>query len=809
MNFDSPINDAKASVPSGEDSSNLALERTFLDSLHTSRSTLLHGTIGQCVSSLLFYVNVGDSFYLGMVAFIWMVWAGRISYMRAYDNHRSFLMSSSTARDLKRWNIYYMMGTGCTGVIIGGLAGYSIAVHPQTWASGVSLALALGMMISVIGRNHGSTANVWLVLSLVFIPIISALLYHGATTDPILGVGIALLLVPFALSTKSMTFAVRQRFLEADRAFKNVDRLKQMFYDAISNMPDGLLVVTRTGELKFATKNARKLFDMPEDYDVEGKKISTLLEVGVRMGAFPRGQAAQCELAIQGLLKRDGLSEVVRLRDDLFIEFSIGRDEAKLLRDASDDDSFVMVCADVTDRIKSADRVTYLANYDMLSKMPNRRHMRELISDAHAAMEPGRSIAFCVFDVDKFKDINDVLGHLSGDEVIKLVGRSMIEVKQRHPSLIISRLGGDEFVMALPDVGRDFPISAFFDEAFAMICREYDILGKAVDVRCSGGVIVSSRETFQFDEAYTRADLALYQVKQLKRAHRDSPLRWKLFDDEMEASFKKDQQVRVELTEAIAEGRFPVQYQPMFSPDGLRIETFEALARWERPGIGIVGPDEFIPIAESMNIIGDITRHVIEKACMDCATWVGGAAVSVNLSVLDLARYEVLDMISSALRKANLPATRLQVEITESVFLKDTEKAKKILTSLHAMGVKTAIDDFGTGYSNLSHINKLPLDKVKIDKSFIKDIDRDEKSRQLFEAIVSMGKKLNLGVIVEGVETTDQLGRINEVGVDLIQGYIFGRPMDSAAANELLARTTNAMNRSNVVPLHGKSASGH
>lgn len=808
MNFGSPATGSKASGPFGEDVANIALERTFLDSLHSNRLTLLHGTIGQCLSSLLFWVNVGDLFYLGMAAFAWVVWVGRHGYMKAYDRHRIFLMSAGTARDLRRWNLYYMIGTGATGLIIGGLASYSIAMHPQTWASGVSLALALGMMISVIGRNYGSTANVWLVLSLVFIPIIAALLYHGATTDPVMGLGIALLLVPFALSTKSMTFAVRQRFLEADHAFKNVDRLKQMFYDAISNMPDGLLVVSHTGELRFATRNARNLFGISEDSVVEGKTVAELLEVGVRKGTFPPGQATRCELAIHGLLKGVSLSEVVRLRDDLFIEFSIGQDEAKLLRDASDDDSFVMICADVTDRIKSADRVAYLANYDMLSGLPNRRHMRELIAEAHDAMTSGRNIAFCVFDVDKFKDINDSLGHLAGDEVIRLVGRSMIDIKERYPSLIVSRLGGDEFVMALPDIGRDFPTSAFFDNAFATICREYDILGKQVDVRCSGGVIVSTGEAFQFDEAYTRADLALYQVKQVKRSDRDSFLRWKLFDDEMEASFKKDQQVRMELTEAIAEGRFPVLYQPMFSPDGLQIETFEALARWERPGIGIVGPDQFIPIAESMNIIGDITRHVIERACLDCAAWAGDAAVSVNLSVLDLARYEILDLISNALRRADLPSTRLQVEITESVFLKDTEKAKKILTSLHAMGVKTAIDDFGTGYSNLSHINELPLDKVKIDKSFIKDIDRDEKSRQLFEAIVSMGKKLNLGVIVEGVETPEQLAHINEIGVDLIQGFIFGRPMDSDAAGQLLATTANAALRSNVIQIH-RSVSRH
>lgn len=785
----------------------LGLERTFLDSLHSSRSTLIHGTLGQSVSSFLFWINIGDVFYIGMVAFAWLVWAGRMGYMKAYDRHKPFLMSnSSTAADLKRWNIYYMIGTGATSVIVGGLASYSIAVHPETWASGVSLALALGMMISVIGRNHGSIANVKLILGGVFIPTITAFVYYGVTTNLVLGLGFALLLVPFILSTKNMTFAVRQRFEEADQALMKADRLKEMFYDAISNMPDGLLVLTRTGELKFATKNARRLFDMPETYEVAGKKVTTLLEVAVRMGAFSRRQTAECELAFARLLKGASLSEVVRLREDLFVEFSMGRDEAKLLPDAADDDSFVMVCADVTDRIKSADRVTYLANYDMLSKMPNRRYMRELILEAHSRMSTSKQIAFCVFDVDKFKDINDTLGHASGDEVIKSVGRSMIEVKERHPSLIIARLGGDEFVMALPDIGHDHPVEEFFDEAFATICREYDILGKDVDVRCSGGVIVCSRETFQFDDAYTKADLALYEVKQKKRKRRDAKLRWKLFDDEMELSFKKDQQVRLELAHAVSDGRFQVHYQPMFTPDGLRIETFEALSRWERPGIGVVCPEEFIPIAESMNIIGDITRHVIETACMDCAAWESDATVSVNLSVLDLARYEVIDIISDALRKANLHPTRLQVEITESIFLKDTDKAKKILTTLHEMGVKTAIDDFGTGYSNLGYLNKLPLDKVKIDKSFIKDIDTDEKSMQLFEAVVSLGKKLNLGVIVEGVESAEQLDRINEVGVDLIQGFIFGRPMDNEAASELLRRTAPVSSKSNVVPLLSRAA---
>nr|WP_250807900.1 GGDEF domain-containing phosphodiesterase [Neorhizobium tomejilense] len=787
----------------------LALERKFLDSLHTSRSTLIHGALGQSVCSFLFWVNIGDVFYVAMVVLAWLILAGRMAYMKAYDRHKPFLMSSnSTADDLRRWNIYYMMGTGSTSLLAGSLASYSIIVHPETWASGVSLALALGMMISVIGRNHGSTASVKLILAGVFGPIVAAFVYYAVSTNLVLGLGFALLLVPFIVSTKDMTFAVRQRFEEANRAFMNVDRLKQMFYDAISNMPDGLLVITKTGELRFVTNNAKRLFDIPEAYEVGGRKVSTLLEVGVRMGAFSRPQAAQCERALASLLRGRSLSEVVRLREDLFVEFSVGRDEAKLLRDAADDDTFVIVCADVTDRVKSADRVTYLANYDMLSKMPNRRYMRELILDAHSMMAAGRQLAFCVFDVDKFKDINDTLGHASGDEVIKSVGRSMIDVKERHPSLIISRLGGDEFVMALPDIDDDYPVEQFFDNAFATICREYDILGKDVDVRCSGGVIVCSRDSFQFDDAYTKADMALYKVKQKKRERRDVRLRWKLFDDEMETSLKNDQQLRLELTQAVSLGRFEVHYQPMFSPDGLRIETFEALTRWNRPGIGLVCPEEFIPVAESMNIIGDITKFVIERACLDCATWNSDITVSVNLSALDLSRYEVVDIISDALRRAHLPATRFQVEITESIFLKDTEKAKKILTRLHEMGVKTAIDDFGTGYSNLGYINKLPLNKVKIDKSFIKDIDKDRESLQLFEAVVSLGKKLNLGVIVEGVETTEQLERINEVGVDLIQGFIFGRPMDNEAANELLRRTAPS-NHFNVIQLVGRTAASH
>jgi diguanylate cyclase (GGDEF)-like protein len=821
MTFTVPDNARKAAKFQGRpaksrqpDELERSYRKPFLDTLlHDSRNSLFHGLIGQTVSCWLFLVDTADPFYKYYIFVCGFVYLLRMANMKMYDLKRDYLMSpDSPDADIDRWYRIYMVFSCLTSSVVGWLGAYSIYYHPESWAAGVSLALTLGMMVAVVGRNYANALNVILMLICSFFPLQLAFFLYGLKSgNYVIGFGCSLLLIPFMSATRDMAKAVNKRYREGIASSRNSDLLSAMFFNAVSNMPNGLLLVTKSGEIKFANGVLATMFGLPERIKLQGKSVDRLFRVGIRRKTLSREKAAGIKASIDTMLAGASTREIFKLNDDLYIQFTVREQQFADLHLASDieslrvsrdrPDGYVIVCEDVTQRIKSDEIIKYSANYDMLSEMPNRRHMRDLVLEAHASMGQGRQLAFCVFDVDKFKDINDTMGHAAGDEVIKSVGRSMIALKAKHPGLIISRLGGDEFVLAIGDLSPEFDTKGFFDKAFEFICKEYDILGKQVDVRCSGGVIVCSKQTFQLDDAFTKADLALYRVKQEKRERREAKLRWRLFDNELDQQFRNDQRLRTDLAEAVANGRMIVQYQPMYTPDGKHIDTCEALCRWDHPELGTVGPENFIPIAENMNLISGITKFIIETACRDCATWSNETCVSVNLSVLDLSRFEIVDIISDALTAAGLPATRLQVEITESIFLKDSHNARRILRTLNKMGVKTAIDDFGTGYSNLSYINELPLNKVKIDKSFIKNLVTDEKQRQLFEAIVGLGKKLNLGVVVEGVETVDQLEQINKAGVNLIQGFLFGRPMTSARVLEVLEERERASSDNKVISL--------
>jgi diguanylate cyclase (GGDEF)-like protein len=807
--------------------------KASLQPLFQGRSALFQGLIGQIGACLIAYSNSGDRFYFAICGIAVAVYLGRVLQFRAYDRVSAHLISdASTDEEIDRWYRYYMTASSMTSLLVGSLTGYSIFFHPDSWAAAIPLALTLGTMVAAVGRNYANGHNVFMIVMCSFTPCISAFLgYAVYSSDYIIGVGGAALLIPFMLATHAMAKAVRKTLKDTIAAMEDAAGLQQKFYNAVSNMPNGLLMLEPSGVIKFSNGVAKAMFGVPDDVELTGKSIEDLFMHGARKGAneaemlglLPRGgnvyelgnsrvrlspaDAVGFKERIFKLLDGTSKTETLKFSDAFQIEFTIRQETSDNTYRHHRHDGYVVVCEDVTERVQQQEKVRYSANIDGLSDIPNRSHMRELVEEARniRAKSRGPNIALCVFDVDKFKDINDTLGHAAGDEVIRSVAASMKQLKRLTPNLIISRLGGDEFVFVLPHISETFDVSSFMDNAFKTICKQYDILDKSVEVRCSGGVIVVPKAKFNLDDAMNKADLALYKVKQEKRERKESTLRWALFDRELEQVYRNTQQMRAELQEAVANGQMVVEYQPMCTPDGLKIEICEALCRWHHPQLGVLGPDNFIGIAESMNLIGDITKHMIRSACRDCASWDDETCVSVNLSVLDLAHFEIVEVISEALRSAKLDATRLQVEITESIFLKESEKARQILTTLKNMGVKTAIDDFGTGYSNLAIISALPLDKVKVDRAFLQGITTEEKPRRLFDAIVSLGKNMGLGIVVEGVENTDQLEQINKTGVNLIQGYLFGKPMKSHEIRDALI-AKKAASGGNVISIVSRNA---
>jgi diguanylate cyclase (GGDEF)-like protein len=811
----------------------LFFRKPSLETLFQGRSALFQGLIGQIGACLIAWHNTQDNFYVFYCVVALFVWLGRLVQFRAYDRCSKHLMSDeSTESEINRWYLYYMTASSMTSMVVGCLAGYSIFFHPDSWAAAIPLALTLGTMVAAVGRNYGNGHNVLMIVLCSFVPCIIAFVgYAFYSHNYVAGFGGAALLFPFMIATQTMARAVRKTLKDTITAMEDADVSRQKFYNAVSNMPNGLLMLEPNGTIKFSNGVAKSMFGVPDNVELAGKSVEDLFVHGARKGEneaemlgllphsgnvyeFGKGRIRLSASDAIGFKDRilkllDGTSktETLKFSDAFQIEFTIRQETSDNSHRHHRHDGYVVVCEDVTERVHQQEKIRYSANIDGLSDIPNRSHMRELVEEARSikAKSRGPNIALCVFDVDKFKDINDTLGHAAGDEVIRSVAASMKQLKRQNPSLIISRLGGDEYVFVLPHIDDKFNVPSFMDNAFRTICRSYDILDKSVEVRCSGGVIVVPKTKFNLDDAMNKADLALYKVKQEKKERKESSLRWALFDKELEQVYRNTQQMRAELREAVVNGQMVVEYQPMCTPDGMVIEMCEALCRWHHPQLGVLGPDNFIGIAESMNLIGDITKHMIRTACRDCASWDDETSVSVNLSVLDLAHFEIVEVISDALRAAKLPATRLQVEITESIFLKESEKARQILTTLKNMGVKTAIDDFGTGYSNLAMISALPLDKVKVDRIFVDNITSLERPRQLFDAIVTLGKNMGLGIVVEGVENTEQLELINKTGVNLIQGYLFGKPMRSHEIRDAIVAKKTAAS-SNVISIVSRNA---
>jgi predicted signal transduction protein with EAL and GGDEF domain len=362
-------------------------------------------------------------------------------------------------------------------------------------------------------------------------------------------------------------------------------------------------------------------------------------------------------------------------------------------------------------------------------------------------------------------------GHITGDHLLCAIASRIKEIADRA---IVGRLMGDQFILFLPH-GKN--VQALDDEIrriHAEIQGNYEADEVTFLVSLSAGYAILESDAFAMEEWSIKADLALFESKSRLRGGITG------FEREMDGRYIEQQKLKADLREAVADQRLSLAYQPMFKADGSRIECAEALARWVHPEKGAIPPDVFIRLAEDMGIISDITRFVLFKACSDCMTWPEHIAVSVNLSARDLRDADILSAVSEALAHSGLRAERLHLEVTESCLIDEPATVRAILAELRSRGMTIAIDDFGTGFSSLSYLDTLPLDIVKIDRSFVRNIVEDSRRLKLLRGTVNLARELGLKIVVEGVETEDQLAILNKHrSADLVQGYVFSQPVPS------------------------------
>jgi diguanylate cyclase (GGDEF)-like protein len=444
--------------------------------------------------------------------------------------------------------------------------------------------------------------------------------------------------------------------------------------------------------------------------------------------------------------------------------------------------SFLYPWIRTASRLKAANfEISTLASTDTLTSLPNYMTLLDRMAELLGNLNRGGQFAVLFVGLDHFKQVNDTLGHPRGDAVLIAVGERLRKLLRSSDT--VARFGGDEFVVLLAPLSTYGDASAAASKIVATLSAPYDVDAQEVVIGASIGIAIAPVDGIERHQLLRNADLALSRAKsQGKRT-------WRFFEPAMAAALQARRNLELELRTALTLGSFELYYQPIISLKSGRVTTCEALIRWRNANRGIVLPGEFITVAEQIGIITDIGSWALRQACTACSQWPTGIRVAVNLSSVQFMRGDLYQAVTDALAQANLAPDRLELEITESVLLQDFEMVRGTLDRLRQSGVHVALDDFGTGYSSLSYLKLLPLDKVKIDRSFMADLE-DERSLTLLRGVAQLNAALGITVVVEGIETPEQLDAASsEKSIHEAQGYLLGPPMPGREIAERLQST--------------------
>jgi diguanylate cyclase (GGDEF)-like protein/PAS domain S-box-containing protein len=434
---------------------------------------------------------------------------------------------------------------------------------------------------------------------------------------------------------------------------------------------------------------------------------------------------------------------------------------------------------DITRRKTDEARIAFLARHDTLTSLPNRVSFRERLERSLVEMKRGQALAVLILDLDNFKMVNDTLGHPIGDSLLRITGERLSACIRNNDT--VARVGSDEFAIVQVDLEEPREAAAFAQRLVDVIGQPYEIDSHRIAASVTIGIALAPKDGVDPDHLLKNAEIALY------RAKLDDPGAWRFFRSEMGQMVEARRTLENELRNAVGNGELELFYQPFYNVQSGEICAFEALLRWRHPLRGMVYPDQFIPLAEETGLIVPIGEWVLREACAEAASWPEHINISVNLSSVQFRNGTPVEAVMDALAESGLAACRLELEITETVLMKNSEGALAALHRLRELGSRISMDDFGTGYSSLSYLRSFPFDKIKIDRSFIQDLTGNPGGRAIFRAIAALGTSLRMATTAEGVETMAQFAIVRTEGCTEVQGYLFGEPTPAKNVRELLA----------------------
>ena len=673
--------------------------------------------------------------------------------------------------------------------VFASLVGSAFAAIPMLLfpaASGDQRLLLLGTLAAAMADTC-VLGPIYAVGLLFLAPLVAGGVIGLAQTGDAGAVAVAALLLVagwgLAMRLKRQQALSERRICDRIRVAEQAETMESLLLNVEANGNDWLWDTNVQGRLRHVSDEAARAIGLPREA-IENARFRTILDS--RGVSAPMSEGARTVRAAMVDRKpfRDVLVEIRTPGASLWWRLT-----GKPLRDATGAFAgFRGVGADITAARDTEARIAYLANYDSLTGLANRERFKEhAASECKAAAADGHWRALLYLDLDRFKNVNDTLGHAAGDALLKRVALRLTSALPR--GALGARLGGDEFAVWYR-AKTPAKAEALAGRLIDALGAPFDIDGALVNVGVCIGIAYTPRDSIQPDALLGKADLALYRAKAAGRGT------YRAFVEDDELVVVERRKLEHDLKLAIARQEFEVHYQPLVDLSHGEIVSFEALIRWRSETRGFVSPADFIPAAEASGLITAIGRWVLFEACKDAVGWPGGISVAVNVSPQQFRSPGFVQSVMLALKQSGLAPPRLELEVTEGLFLDHSAVAIEHLTTLREHGIRIALDDFGTGYSSLSYLTNFPVDKIKIDRSFIRDFTTRHENQAIVDAILTLARKLSIRVTAEGVETAEQAVALKLRRCDDIQGFLLSKPRPNADMADMLARVPVSLRES-------------
>ena len=552
---------------------------------------------------------------------------------------------------------------------------------------------------------------------------------------------------------------------ELGREQEETLRVRNFQFDtAINNMSQGLCFFDSDHRLIVCNDRFVEMYDIAPERVSPGMSLIEIVDLRFEAGSFPA-------MTRDEYLRWRTNVAVSNEAKDSIVELMNGR-TFKIRHRPMPGGGWVATHEDITEQRQSEVKIEYMAHHDALTDLANRVLLNDRLEYALGRVQHGEMVAVHHLDLDQFKAVNDTFGHPCGDKLLRIVAERLRGLVGEADT--IARMGGDEFVIVQATIADPAEATSLAQGVIDALSEPYDIDGQQAVIGVSIGISVGPGDGSNPDKLLRNADLALYRAKS------DGRGTFRFFEPVMDLQMQTRRIMEQDLRKALPAGEFELHYQPVVNLASKEISGFEALIRWNHPSKGMISPADFIPLAEEIGFIVPLGEWVIRQACATAAQWPDDLHVAVNISAIQFRSPGLMQVIVSALAASGLAPTRLEIEITESVLLHNKEATLAVLHQLRALGIRIAMDDFGTGYSSLTYLQSFPFDKIKIDRSFVKNITENSSSLTIVRAVAALANGMGMTATAEGVETAEQLHSIASEGCTEMQGFLFSKPLPAA-----------------------------